>query len=47
MYSSISQILLLCKVLGYYNKFESMKSLGVCYWYVKMPRYGYVEFGLE
>ena len=23
-----------------------MKSLWVCYWYVKMPRYGYVEHGL-
>ena len=26
--------------------FESMKSLGVCYWYVKMPRCGCVEHGL-
>ena len=24
-----------------------MKSLGVYYWYVKMPRCGYVEHGLE
>ena len=24
-----------------------MKSLGVYYWYVKIPRCGYVEHGLE
>ena len=24
-----------------------MKSLGECYWYVKMPRCGCVEHGLE
>ena len=24
-----------------------MKSLGVYYWYVKMPWYGYVEHGLD
>ena len=24
-----------------------MKSLRLCYWYVKMPRYGCVEHGLE
>ena len=24
-----------------------MKSLGVCYWYVKMPGCGYVEYGYE
>ena len=47
MYSNISQILLLYKVLGYYNKFDSRKSLEVYYWYVKKPRCGYVEHGLE
>ena len=24
-----------------------MKSLGVCYWYVKMPRWGCVEYGIK
>ena len=24
-----------------------MKSLGVYYWYIKMPRSGYVEHGLD
>ena len=24
-----------------------MKSLGVCYWYVKIPQCGYMEHGLE
>ena len=38
---------MLCKLWGYYNKFDSMKSLGVCYWYVKMSRCGCVEHGLE
>ena len=31
----------------YYDKFDSMESLGIYYWYVKMPRCGYVEHGLE
>ena len=47
LYSNISQILLLYETWGYYNKFDSMKSLGVYYWYVKMPRCGCVEHGLE
>ena len=47
LYSNISQILLLYKVWGYYNKFDSMKSLGVYYRYVKMPRCGCMEHGLE
>ena len=34
-------------VWGYYNKFDSMKSLGIYYWYVKMPRCGCLEHGLE
>ena len=32
---------------GYYNKFESMKSLGVCYWCVKIPQCGYMGDGLK
>ena len=47
MYNNISQILQLYKVLGYYDKFDSLKSLGVYYWYVKMARCGYVGHGLE
>ena len=47
LYSNMSQILLLYKTWGYYNKFESMKSLGVCYQYIKMPRCGCVEHGLR
>ena len=47
LYSNISQILLLYKLLAYYNKFDSMKSIGVYYWYVKMSRCGYVEHGLD
>ena len=31
----------------YYNKFDSTKSLGVCYWCVKMPHCGYIEHGLK
>ena len=26
------------KTWGYYNKFDSIKSLRVCYWYVKIPQ---------
>ena len=33
--------------MGYYNKFDSMKSFGVYYWYVKMPRCGCVQHGSE
>ena len=40
MYSHISQIFLLLKTQGYYNKFDSMKSLGVHYWCVKIPQCG-------
>ena len=47
LYSNISQILQLYKVWGHYNRFDSMKSLGVYYWYVKMPRCGCVEHGLQ
>ena len=36
--SNISQILLLYKVWGYYNKFYSMKYLGIYHWYVRLPR---------
>ena len=38
---------LLYKVWGYHSKFVSMNSLGVYYRYVKMPRCGGVEHGLE
>ena len=47
LYSNMSQILLLYTEWGYYNKFDSIKSLGVYYWYVKMPRCRCVEHGLE
>ena len=47
LYSNISQIVLLYKTWGYYNKFESTKSWGLCYWYVKMPWCGCMEHGLE
>ena len=46
LYSNNSQIWLLHKTWGYYNEFESMKSLPVCCWYVKMPQCGCVEHGL-
>ena len=39
--------MLLYKIWGYYNRFDSMKSLGLYYWYVKMPRCGCVHHGLE
>ena len=33
---------------GYYwSKFESTKSLGVCYWWVKIPLCGCMEYGLK
>ena len=38
-------ILLLYKTWWYYNKFHSTKSLGVCYWCVKIPQCGYMEHG--
>ena len=44
--SNISQILLLYKTCGYHNKFDSLKSLGVCYWYVKIQQSGYTGHGL-
>ena len=49
LYCNITQILLLYKVWGYYmyNKCDSRKSLGVYYWYVKVPRCGCVEHGLK
>ena len=39
--------MLLHKTWWYYNKFDSTKSLGVYYWYVKIPQCGYVEQGLK
>ena len=47
LYSNISQILLLYKAWGYHNKFDSMKSLGVYYWCVKMSQCRCVGHGLE
>ena len=47
LYSNISQVLMLCKTWRYYNKFDSPKSLGVCYWCVKIPQCGYMELGLK
>ena len=45
-YSNIFQILLLYNTRAYYNKFESMDSLGVYYCCVKIPQCGYMEHGL-
>ena len=39
--------LLLFKMWWYYNKFDSTKSLGVCYWCVKIPQWRYMEHGLK
>ena len=47
MYSNISQILLLYKMWGYHNKFDSTKSLRICYWCVKIPQCGYMGHGLK
>ena len=47
LYSDISQILLLYETWEYYNKFDSTKSLRVCYWYVKISQCGKMEHGLE
>ena len=41
----MSQTLLLYKT--WLNKFDSTKSLGVCYWCVKIPQCGYMEHGLK
>ena len=40
----MSQILLLHKTRGYYNKIDSTKSVGAYYWYVK---YEFVEHGFK
>ena len=47
LYSNISQMLLLYKTWGYYNKFDSTKWLGVYYWSVKIPQCGYMEYWLK
>ena len=47
MYSNISQILLLYKTWGHYNKFEPSRSLGVCYWCVEISKCGYMGHGLK
>ena len=46
-YISIQQILRLFKTWVSYNKLDSMKSLGVYYWYDKIPQRGYMEHGLK
>ena len=33
--------------MGYYNKFDSTISLGVCYWCVKIPQCGFIGHGLK
>ena len=47
LYSNISQILMLYKAWGHYNIFDSSKSLGVWYWYVKIPHWGYMGHWLK
>ena len=41
------RLYMLYKTWGYYNKFDSIKSLWVYYWYVKIPQCGYMEYGLK
>ena len=45
LYGSISQIFLLYKTWGYYNKCDSTKSMGTYYWYVKIPQCGVRSMG--
>ena len=45
--SNISQILLLHKTCGYHSKFDSMKSLWVCFWYLQILRCGHMQHGLK
>ena len=33
--------------VGYCNKFDATKSLGVCYWYVNIPQCRYMWHGLK
>ena len=48
LHSNILQILVLYKTGGYYNKFDSTKSLGMYYWNVKIPaQCGYMERRLK
>ena len=47
MYGNILQILLPYKTWRYCNKFDSPKSLGVCYWCVKILQCGYMDHGLK
>ena len=42
--SNISQILMLYKTWGHYNKFVSIKSLRVYYWYIKIPQCRCTEY---
>ena len=34
-------------MLRYYNKIWLYKTIGVCYWCVKIPQWGYIEHGLK
>ena len=43
LYGNISAL----QNMGYYNKLNFTKSLGVYYWYVKMPQCGYMEHRLK
>ena len=47
LYTNIPQILLLYKTWAYYNKFDSTKSFGVCYWCFQIPQCGYMGHGLK
>ena len=47
LYSNIPQILLWYKTWQYQTKVDSSKSLGVCYWCVKIPQCAYMEHGLK
>ena len=44
---ALYSILLLYKIWGYQNKFNSAKSLGVYYWCVKIPQRSCLESGLK
>ena len=40
-------ILQLYKTWGYYNNFDSTKSMGAYCWYVKIQQWGYMDHGLK
>ena len=49
LYSNISQILLLYKTWGIITNLTlwNWNPWGICYWYVEVPQFGYMEHGLE